>query len=158
MSRQYTISITESPTTYKDKVEQADADSRYTLPYLDPPLNPKQLLNIFVPDEELDDVPEFKEENFNYWRELLDYRDELIGDSKFQDIDDFIDDYLNHVKLQRGRKEPVTFLYDFKSITTGYTNVMYMWLETAEKDEATGQLFPDDRVWFQPYVLLKIYY
>ena len=169
MSSQYTISITESPELTANLAEGVDAaeaqavmDSGYTLPYLDKPLKPKQLLNIFVPDEELDDDfdDEYSDEeiaHFKYWRELLDYRDKSIGNGKFQDIDDFIGDYLDHVKLQRGRKEPVTFLYDFKSNTTGYEDVMYMWLETPEYN-AQGEMVMDDRVWFQPYVLLQIYY
>ena len=172
MTSEYSITITKAPKVTPNTQDEEDRD--YTLPYFDDQLDSRHILNLFVDEEDLEkdllahlsvdedmavDEDTEKEEqyetfsqgnSFRQWRIFLDEVYDAIGDDKYQDIADFIDNYLEHVKLQRGSKEPVTFLYDFKTNTTSYTDAQYAWLDNLNTSR--------DNWWCQPYVLLKIYY
>jgi hypothetical protein len=163
MASEYSITITKAPKVSAET--QDEKDRNYTLPYFDDKLDSRHILNLFVDEEDLEpdllghlsvdeDIEEEGQEStigtsFRQWRNFLDGVYDAIGDDKYQDIEDFIDNYLEHVKLQRGSKEPVTFLYDFKTNTTSYTDAQYFYIDS---DLQT------DNWWCQPYVLLKIYY
>ena len=85
-------------TAKREDGRQEEMDTQNTLPYLDESIqnSPRHILNLFVAEEDLDDdlLNRTENEAFWEWRTILDTAYEYQGGIKWQNLEDFVDNYL----------------------------------------------------------------